>query len=227
LPRGTAGEQPLAAESDLVTGSFAAFLGISLLVIVTPGPDTATTLRNTLIGGRAGGIATALGIASGQVVWAIASSAGIAALLIASGSLFRVLQLAGAAYLAILGVQALLRALYPRDEPQRTRAAGRARLPAARAFRQGLASDLANPKMAVFFTSLLPQFAPDRAGAFAILCGLGLVFCVLTFLWLTLYAIAAARAADFLGRPRIRRALEGVIGVVMIALGLRIATERG
>jgi threonine/homoserine/homoserine lactone efflux protein len=213
-------------EDHPMTGSFAAFLGISVLVIVTPGPDTATTVRNTLLGGRSGGIATALGIAVGQVAWAVASSAGIAALLIASASLFRVLQLAGGAYLTILGAQALIRALDPRDDPPRQpRLAGRDRLPAARAFRQGLASDLANPKMAVFFTSLLPQFASERVEAFPVLCGLGLVFCGLTFLWLTLYAIAVARAADFLRRPRIRRTLEGVTGLVMIALGLRIATE--
>ena len=87
--------------------SFLAFIGVSLLVIVTPGPDTAITIRNTLAGGRIGGIFTALGIACGQTIWAVATSFGIVALLIASEPLFLTLKYAGAAYLAFLGIQAL------------------------------------------------------------------------------------------------------------------------
>src|SRR5579863_3176149 len=78
---------------------FLAFLGVSLIVIVTPGPDTAMTIRNTLVGGRLGGVFTALGIASGQLVWALATSIGIVALLIASAPLFAAVKYAGAAYL--------------------------------------------------------------------------------------------------------------------------------
>lgn len=138
------------------------------------------------------------------------------------------LKLAGAVYLIFLGAQALLGALRPRDAATVVSARSAAgMLPAMRAFKQGLFSDLSNPKMAVFFNSLLPQFAPVDGGAFSILCGLGLVFCGLTFLWLSVYAVAVARAADFLRRTHIRRVLEGLTGAVMILFGLRLATERG
>ena len=94
-------------------------------MIVTPGPDTALTIRNTLTGGRGSGIRTALGVATGQAVWTVATSAGIAALLVASEPAFRAVKLAGAAYLIFLGAQTLLRAV-GRGEP-RPRADPRAR----------------------------------------------------------------------------------------------------
>ena len=93
----------------------------------------------------------------------------------------------------------------------------------ARAFRQGLLSNLGNPKMAVFFTSLLPQFGAESFGP---LLGLGLVFCAMTFVWLSAYAAMVARAGDVLRRPAIRRALDAVVGIVLVSLGLRLATER-
>jgi len=192
-----------------------AFLGVSLLVIVTPGQDTALTIRNTLLGGRRAGVRTAAGVAAGQATWTLAASAGVVALLRASEPAFTAVRLVGAAYLVYLGLQTLLRR--GRVEP-RAGDGGSSR----RALRQGLLSNLGNPKMAVFFTSLLPQFG----SSFAVLVALGLVFCSLTFLWLSGYAWAVARAGDVLRRPRIRRALDRVTGVVLVAFGLRLAVER-
>jgi threonine/homoserine/homoserine lactone efflux protein len=189
-----------------------AFLGVSLLVIVTPGQDTALTIRNTLLGDRRGGVRTAAGVAAGQATWTIAASAGVVALLRASEPAFVAVRLLGAAYLVYLGLQALIRRAH--DEP-------RAGDSSCRAFRQGLLSNLGNPKMAVFFTSLLPQFG----SSFATLVALGLAFCSLTFLWLSGYAWAVARAGDVLRRPRIRRALDRVTGAVLVAFGLRLAAE--
>jgi threonine/homoserine/homoserine lactone efflux protein len=208
--------------------SFLAFLGVSLIVIVTPGPDTAVTIRNTLIGGSSGGVATALGIAGGQTIWAFATSIGIVALLVASDPLFLAVKYAGAAYLAYLGVQALRDAIRPAASRQRDVRPGRKefRLAPFAAFRQGLASDLGNPKMAVFFAGLLPQFATGGEESFSALMRLGAVFAMMTFAWLALYAAVIARAGDFLRRQSIRRGIEAVTGTVLIGLGLRIATER-
>ena len=100
------------------------------------------------------------------------------------------------------------------------------RLTGANAYRQGLISDLGNPKMAVFFASLLPQFVPPGGESFLALLGLGAVFAVMTFAWLALYATVVAKAGDFLRRPSIRRAIEGVTGIVLIGLGIRIAAEQ-
>jgi threonine/homoserine/homoserine lactone efflux protein len=210
-----------------MTSSFLAFLGISIIVIITPGPDTAMTIRNTLLGGRAGGVATAFGVAAGQAIWALATSAGLVAVLLASEPLFLAVKWAGAAYLVWLGAQAL-RAAWRGDagDTARDGAARRPRLAVGAAFRQGVISDLGNPKMAVFFASVLPQFAPQGEGMFSALVALGLVFSLLTLLWLAAYAVALAKAGDMFHRSAIRRTLEGITGAVLIALGLRLAAEQ-
>ncbi len=90
------------------------------------------------------------------------------------------------------------------------------------AYRQGLLSNLGNPKMAIFFTSLLPQFASSFWG----LLGLGLVFCVLTLAWLAAYAVAVSKASALFRRSRIRRSLDAITGTILVAFGLRLAAER-
>ena len=196
---------------------FVAFLGVSALVIVTPGQDTALTIRNTLTGGRRAGMLTAAGVSSAQAVWAVSAAAGVTALLRASEPAFLALRLAGSAYLVYLGVQALRTAVRRRSSVATVPV--RRRVPA---FRQGVISNLGNPKMAVFFTSLLPQFG----SSFPALLALGLVFCTMTLVWLTAYAAAVAKAGDFLRRSRVRRWLDGLTGAVLVAFGVRLATER-
>jgi threonine/homoserine/homoserine lactone efflux protein len=191
-----------------------AFIGVAAVVIVTPGQDTALTIRNTLAGGRAAGFRTAVGVVAGQAVWAVAASLGVAALIVASEPAFVALKFAGAAYLVVLGGQALVAAVRGRAHDGEAVAAG------GRELRQGLLSNLGNPKMAVFFTSLLPQFG----GSFPALLGLGLLFCAMTLAWLCAYAGVVARAGDALRRPRVRRTLDALTGGVLVALGVRLAT---
>lgn len=210
----------------MLASSVLAFLGVSALVIVTPGPDTAVTVRNALLGGRAGGICTALGVSVGQAVWAFATSLGIVALLVASEPLFLAVKYAGAAYLMWLGLHALRSAWRPGESGDAVADRPARRLGRGAAFRQGLVSDLGNPKMAVFFASLLPQFVPAGQPAFTAFLALGLVFSLMTFVWLAAYAVAVAKAGDVLRRPRIRRAIEGVTGALLVGLGLRIAAEQ-
>jgi threonine/homoserine/homoserine lactone efflux protein len=207
--------------------NFAAFLGISILVIVSPGQDTALTIRNTLVGGRAGGIATAAGVATGLATWTVASSAGLAALIVASQPLFLAIRLLGAAYLVFLGLQALRAAIFPRGRatPPSPLRGGSGR-GVGTPYRQGLFSNLSNPKIVVFFLSLFPQFVDRSQAPFARLLLLGLIFCAITLSWLTLYAVVVARIGDFLRRDRVRRALEATTGLVLIGLGVRLATER-
>ena len=207
-------------------GSFLTFLGISAAVIATPGPDTALTVRNTLLGGRHGGILTALGVSVGQVIWSVATSLGLIALLLASESIFHTLKLFGAVYLGYLGVRSLQSA-FRGGWPHGSEAAHgtRARVGGLWGFRQGVVNNLANPKMAVFFASILPQFAPQERGILSTLVLLGNAFSVLTFLWLTLYTVVIARAGDFVRGSRVRRLIEGTAGIVLISLGVRVATE--
>jgi threonine/homoserine/homoserine lactone efflux protein len=190
------------------------FVLVAAVVICTPGPDTALTLRNTLLGGRANGLRTAQGVAIGQALWTLAASAGVAALVAASQPLFVAIRVVGAAYLVWLGVQSV-RAAWggrPPEDAPRGSSAG---------FRQGLLSNLANPKMAVFFTSLLPQFGTG----FGELLVLGLVFATMTLLWLSAAALAIAHTSRVLVRGRVRRALDAFSGLALAGLGFRLALE--
>jgi threonine/homoserine/homoserine lactone efflux protein len=188
-----------------------AFLLVAVVVIVMPGPDFALTVRNTLMRGAGAGVRTAAGVVAGLLVWEVASIVGVAALIAASQPAFLVVRLLGAAYLVWLGLQAL-RAAWQRREVRDRRVPGRS------AFRQGLFSNLGNPKIAVFFTSLLPQFGtsvPTLALHAAI-------FSALTFVWLVL----VARAGSVLRIPALRRTLDVLTGVVLVAFGLRLAATR-
>jgi len=195
------------------------FLAISILLIVIPGPDTAMVTKNAVAGGRRSGVYAAFGVSVGLTIWTAAAALGIAALLRASEIGFDILKFAGAVYLTWVGIQML-----------RSRgivaAAGTARTGSGvKAFRQGLLSDLGNPKIAVFFTSLLPQFVQGTGSAFTPLLFLGVLFAVLTLLWLAVYALAVGHASGWLRRPGVRKALDRVTGVVLIGFGVRLALE--
>jgi threonine/homoserine/homoserine lactone efflux protein len=147
--------------------------------------------------------------------------------LLASQPAFLALKFLGVAYLVYLGLHALRSALSrhrapAEDSPSAKRPARR------RAYRQGILNDLANPKMAAFFVSLLPQFVPAGAGHVAALgtfLGLGMVFCVMTFGWLVGYSVLIASGRRLLDRPRVRRAIDAVAGVALIGFGVRLATS--
>jgi len=210
-----------------VVSHFAAFLAIAAIVIVTPGPDTALTIRNTLIGGRRAGVFTAIGVVWGQATWTLAASAGLVALLRASAPAFLALKLAGAAYLVFLGATSLVQALRKtRVDPTRAVVSMVDRPSPLSALRQGLISNLGNPKIAVFFTTLLPQFVPPNGNRFPAFVLLGLAFVTMTLSWLVAYSFLVARAGDFLSRVGIRRTLEGITGGILVALGVRLALER-
>jgi RhtB (resistance to homoserine/threonine) family protein len=200
------------------------FLAISALLIVMPGPDTAVVTKNALLGGRRAGVFCAVGVTLGLTVWTIAAALGVAALLQASATAFLVLKIVGAIYLIWIGIQ-MLRA---RDLVTAATRAGHGVAPhaaRAKALRQGLLSDLSNPKIAVFFTSFLPQFVHGNGPAFPALLGLGLVFAAITLVWLAAYGLAVGHASGMMRRPAVRTTLDRVTGVVLIAFGVRLAFE--
>jgi threonine/homoserine/homoserine lactone efflux protein len=204
--------------------SFLAFVGLSAVVIVTPGQDTALTIRNTLLGGRRAGVATAAGVCGGQTVWTVAASLGLTAILLASETVFVAVRLAGAAYLVYLGAHSLWVATRGSVGPNER---GRAptSLDAGKALRQGAISNLGNPKMAIFFSSLLPQFVAPGVSSVGGMLALGLVFVSMTFVWLSLYAMIVERFGGFLRHGPIRRAFDAVTGAILVAFGIRLAVE--
>jgi threonine/homoserine/homoserine lactone efflux protein len=202
----------------------APFLVVALVVVVTPGVDMALVTKNALVHGRESAVATALGINVGVALWTITAALGVAAIVQKSAPAFAVIKLTGAAYLVFLGVQALRAAR--RAEASALGLPPTVHLGARGAFRQGLISNVLNPKIAVFFTSLLPQFIDREASPLPALLLLGALFNTLGLVWLTAYALAAARGRGVLHRPRIRMLLDYLSGTVLIALGVRIALER-
>jgi threonine/homoserine/homoserine lactone efflux protein len=187
------------------------FLVVAVIVVVTPGVDMALVTKNALVHGRRAALATAFGVNVGIALWTLAAALGVAAVVRASAEAFDVVKFAGALYLVYLGIQSLRR--------QERAAVARRRVSP---FRQGLISNALNPKIAVFFTSLLPQFGSSLGQ----LLLLGVLFNLLGVVWLTVFALAAARGRRVLARPRVRAALDAVSGIVLVALGVRLATER-
>ncbi len=201
------------------------FVGIAAVVIVVPGPDTAIVTKNALLHGRRAALGTAFGVETGLAVWTVASALGVASIVRASDTAFTVLKLIGAAYLVWLGLQALLAARRGGSHAD-TDSASRVAIGGRGGFRQGLISDLANPKIGAFFTGLLPQFAGPGHSVLLPFLVLGGLFVLMTVVWLCGYALVAVKASAVLRRERVKAAIDRVSGLILIGFGIRLALER-
>lgn len=193
---------------------------VAALGVMTPGIDTMLVLRHTMLGGRRAGFATVVGIATGCLVWAAASLAGLTALLAASTVAYDIVRIAGAVYLVWLGVTAI-RKSFRSTAPD-------VEIPAApgwfAAFRTGIVTNLLNPKVGVFYMSLLPQFLPKSSSvAWGVL--LVAIHLAVTFVWFPPVIWAAARARKLLLRDKVRRWLDRATATVLIALGIKLVTD--
>ena len=200
-----------------------AFVGVSLLLAVTPGPDMAVVTKNALAHGRRGVLMTTTGIGLALVIWATATAVGLSAVLRASGDLLFVLKIAGAAYLAYLGVRTLLDS---RRRPTDLLAGAPPPAPAHAIFRQGFLSAISNPKLGVFFVTFLPQFVGPAQSLLPRLLELGFVFAVIGWTWMNVYGLLITRIRDFITAPRVRQWMQRVTGVVLLGFGARLALER-
>ena len=196
------------------------FLGVIALLTITPGADMAMVSRSVFLGGRPAAFATTLGIGAGCLVWAIASAAGVAAVLAASETAYDALRLVGAAYLVWLGIQSLLAARSGQYEHART-----TRLTRQSPFSQGLLTNLFNPKIALFYTTFLPQFIRPGDPVLLLSIAMAGVHIALGIVWLSAYAWLLDRAVDAFRGSRVRRALDALTGTVLVALGLRVAAD--
>ncbi len=199
------------------------FLAVATLLTITPGADMALVTRNVLRDGLGAGLITGAGIVNGVVVWALLSAVGVAAIVAATATAFTALKLAGAAYLIYLGVMTLWRT---RKLPAVNVDGGERPRPSVAAhYRQGLLSNLLNPKVGLFYTTLLPQFIAPGDSVFAWTLLLAAMHIVLGIVWLAFYAWLVTRVRAAVERPAIRRAMDRVTGTVLIGLGLRVAQE--
>ena len=207
-----------------------AFVGLAALLTISPGADMALVTKNALARGRTDAFFTTLGIGSGCLIHAVASSAGLSVILSRSATAFEIVKLIGAGYLIFLGVQSLWGAwraggagtenamsAVTVNGPPRTR---------WRSFLEGLLTNILNPKVALFYLTFLPQFIRPTDAVLGRSLLLGSVHIGMGLVWLTAYASFIDKLSAQLSRPRIRRRLEAVTGGLLVLLGLRLALER-
>jgi threonine/homoserine/homoserine lactone efflux protein len=200
--------------------AFVSFLAVATIAAVMPGPDSFVVLRTALADGPRAGTWAAAGSAAGNMLWGAASALGIAAVLAASATAFSTVKLLGAAYLVVIGVQALRAAR--RGDSLASHVAERSELSRSVAFRRGLASDLLNVKVGLFWTALVPQFVGAESSALLPVAMVA-AMAAIVFAWLSVYAHVAARLSRALKRRRSSQAINGTVGTVLVALGGRLA----
>jgi threonine/homoserine/homoserine lactone efflux protein len=196
-----------------------AFLGAATLIVLLPGPDTLVVVRSILRGGRRQGVLTSLGNLCGLTLWVAAAALGLAAMLEASEVGYAALRIAGACYLVFLGVQAW-RSRGRVDQPGEGRGGV-----LGMGFRAGILTNLFNPKVGVFFVTFLPGFVPDGAPVLWTTLLFGAIFIVLTALYWVVLLGLAGRVTAWMNTPAIRRRLDVATAGVLVAFGLRLATE--
>ncbi len=201
------------------------FLGLCLMMTLTPGLDTAMVMRNALKRGPGAGVLTALGCALGLFVHAAAVALGLAAILLRSAAVFEVVRWVGAVILVVIGVASVVSAVRRSPEPV---VEDKARIRQGPAFLQGLLTNLTNPKATLFFLSALPQFVRSDASANALPQAMLLAVIAATFsaVGLSLVGLLAGRARRWLASVKAQRIQEGAMGAVLIGLGLKVALDR-
>ncbi len=208
-----------------VTSAILAFSLAAALLTITPGLDTALVLRTAAVEGPRQAMLAGCGIVAGVLAWGLAAAVGLGALLAVSETAYAALRLAGAAYLVWLGIGMIRSALRPRATPAEAPAAKTAG--AGRAwFWRGLATNLLNPKVGVFYVSFLPQFIPAGAPVVAMSVGLAAIHAAMGVAWFAALILATRPLSGLLKRPPVTRGLEGVTGTVLVAFGLKLALER-
>jgi threonine/homoserine/homoserine lactone efflux protein len=190
------------------------FVPVAVLLSLTPGPGMALVVRNAAVGGAGAAARTTVGSSIGVGLWAVLSALGVSALVAASEAAYFGLKIAGVAVLLWFGVQAL-----------RGSAAGSAPEPSRRDFSSGLLTALANPKLAVFFLALFPQFIPDGAPVLPYALAMAAILIAADFFCYVSLGAAVARATRVVAGSRLARRIEQLTGAVLIALAGRLAYE--
>lgn len=188
----------------------------SLVLIAIPGPDQALIVRNALAGGRAAGLRTMLGGASGLLLHSTAAVLGLSALLAASATAYTSLKVAGVAYLLYLGMRMLREA--GAEAPQDARRG-------SRPYSQGLLSNAMNPKCALFFLTFLPQFLPAHGARLPMALALAAVFEAIYLAWFTGLVALVDRVGDLLRRPRPRAWMDRISGSALVGFAARLAAH--
>lgn len=207
--------------------TYLSFLALVLVITIAPGPDSALTLRSALVRGRSEGLMTMAGVSAAGAVQGLLAAGGLGAVIVASEPLFLTIKWVGAAYLLYLGAQALWtawRGNFSDDAELVAAGGGSPRGAKGRTFGQGFLCNITNPKVLAFNIAVLPQFVGGDAGL-GVLAVYALSLVLLGTVWLTGIVLLADRARTALTAPRVRRRIEGVMGVVMIGFSATVASS--
>jgi len=202
---------------------FGLFLAVGVLLNLTPGPDTLYILGRSIAQGREAGIASALGISLGSIFHTCAAALGLSAILATSALAFGTIKLIGGAYLIFLGAKMILDPRKQLNLPSHFR---RRTIPAA--FRQGILTNILNPKVALFFFAFLPQFIdPASSMKIAAFILLGLTFVTTGTIWCLILAWFASVFSERLrANETVSQCLNRTAGALFVFLGLRMATSK-
>ncbi|MGR3762889.1 LysE family translocator [Rossellomorea sp. NS-SX7] len=200
---------------------FLTFFLLSLFVVMSPGIDTALLTKRTISDGKGDGFKMALGIASGCLVHTVAAAFGLSAILMKSAAAFEIVKYVGAIYLIYLGVTSFVKKKKEADaEMQDGTALKRS------AFKQGLFTNVFNPKVAIFFLTFLPQFVTAESQAVGQLVLMGVVYSLLSIGWFFVYVFFINYLRNWLMTPNVQGWMEKATGVVLIGFGLKLAFEK-
>jgi threonine/homoserine/homoserine lactone efflux protein len=204
-------------------GQIAAFTVAAMLVTISPGPDMALVARRAITDGWRRASLTSVGIVTGLLVHATASAVGISAILVRSATAFTVLKIAGACYLVVLGIMSFRAARRTAREPADPDVNERPSRSGRTSFVQGFLNNVLNPKPALFYLALVPQFVRPGDPVVTLIGILVAIHIAISIVWLVTWAWLVNRASGVLA-PRWRATLERVTGAVLVALGVRVAT---
>ncbi len=204
-----------------MTLAFAAAIGALALLTVLPGPDFAITVRWAIAGGRRAGLLAIAGIQVGILIWGALAVVGLAALFAASPVAYTIVRVAGAAYLVWMAARLIGRSFRRVDGGLAIDAGATSGM----AFRQGLLTNLLNPKIAAFYVGVLPALVPAGAPPAATMAALVLCHVILGVIWLGFCTFAVAGGRNVLGRPSVRRWLDRVTGAVLLGFAARLALD--
>jgi RhtB (resistance to homoserine/threonine) family protein len=204
-----------------------AYIAAITLLTLTPGVDTLLVMRNTGRGGFGDGAMTSFGICCGLFIHATLSALGISILLVETAWAFTAVKWAGACYLIWLGIMSLRQAL-ARQQPDNTAEVTAptpqsVRVPRLASFREGVLSNLLNPKTALFYMALLPQFIDPAGPALAQSMFLAGLHFVLAMVWQCAVALLVLKSREFAMGQGIKRALNGLTGGLFVAIGSKLA----
>ncbi len=201
------------------------FLMLCVFLIVLPGPDIAIVTKNTISAGKIGGLKTAFGTCVALLIHTSAAILGISAIIVKSALLFSAFKYVGAVYLIYLGVKALW-SLRKKDEAASVEMDTNSRFQNSSCFKQGFLTDILNPKVAVMFLTLLPQFVHAGSNTFVPFLIMGITYTVLTAVWFLLYVSLINHISAFMKKPKTQTIIEGITGTILIGFGTKLALEK-